>query len=154
MVSRAYTHRLAVLRLSSLWRIQVLAALNVCPFHHAPSLTIPPDSSVPLPTIKYPRLWFVRYNVMVAARCPLFDRCLPQAVYGAWCNVFDVEQSDMDRPLNACVFIRLSPDNCNRFDPQSLGSRLLANSSSGLLRLACARSILPARLSARPTAKS
>lgn len=29
------------------------------------------------------------------------DYCLHQAVYGAWCNVFDVVQSDMDRPLKS-----------------------------------------------------
>ena len=28
---------------------------------------------------------------------------MQQAVYGAWCAVFDVVKSDMDRPLNSCV---------------------------------------------------
>jgi hypothetical protein len=154
LVSRAYAHRLAVPHLPSSCRLQVLTALKFCSCHHFPALTAPPDSLVSLPTIKYPRPWFVRYRVTVPTRCPFVYRCIPQAVYGAWCNIFDVEQSDMDRPLNACVFKRLYSTHCIRFDPQSPGSRLLAIFSSGLLRSACAQSTLPARLSARPTAKS
>jgi hypothetical protein len=44
----------------------------------------------------------VRWLVL-AEQFDLIDNCMWQAVYGAWCSIFDVVKSDMDRPLSSCV---------------------------------------------------